>query len=129
VTLKSRLGYDDALDVVGVHLVGGLTGTLLIGFLASDTSTGSADLRGIFYGGDASLLGKQAVAAVAVLGYSFVLTFAIGMLIKVTMGIRIDEEDEVNGIDQAEHAETAYEFGGLGGGSGSVLAAAARVDA
>jgi Amt family ammonium transporter len=130
VTLKSKLGYDDALDVVGVHLVGGLAGTLLIGFLASDTSTGSADLRGLLYGGGGSLLGKQAVAAGAVLAYSFVVTFILGTIIKLTIGIRVSEEDEVNGIDQAEHAETAYEFGGIGGGAGSSLAASgARVDA
>ncbi|MDT7571050.1 MAG: ammonium transporter, Amt family [Actinomycetota bacterium] len=124
VTWKHKGGYDDALDVVGVHLVGGLVGTLLIGFLASDTSTGVAELRGLFYGGGASLLGKQAVAAGAVLVYSFVLTYLIALLVKATIGLRISEDDEVAGIDTAEHAESAYEFAGLGtAGSGSLTGA------
>jgi Amt family ammonium transporter len=124
VTFKHRGGYDDALDVVGVHLVGGLVGTLLIGLVASDTSTGSADLRGLFYGGGVDLLGKQAVAAGAVLVYSFVLTYVIALLIKATIGLRISEDDEVAGIDTAEHAESAYEFAGLGtAGSGSLTGA------
>ena len=127
VTLKHRAGYDDALDVVGVHLVGGLAGTLLIGLLASDRSTGSADLRGLFYGGGLSLLGKQALAALAVLAYSFVLTLVIALIVKAVMGLRISEEDEATGIDQTSHAETAYEFGGaLGSGApaGGALAGA-----
>jgi ammonium transporter, Amt family len=121
VTWKHKGGYDDALDVVGVHLVGGLVGTLLIGLLASDTSTGSADLRGLFYGGGGTLLGKQAIAAGAVLAYSFVLTYVIALILKATMGLRISEDAEVAGIDTAEHAESAYEFAGLGtAGSGSL---------
>jgi Amt family ammonium transporter len=124
VTWKHKGGYDDALDVVGVHLVGGLVGTLLIGLLASDTSTGSADLRGLFYGGGGSLLGKQAVAAGAVLVYSFVLTYIIARVLQATMGLRISEDAEVAGIDTAEHAESAYEFAGLGtAGSGSLTGA------
>ena len=119
IGLKNRFGYDDALDVVGVHLVGGLAGTLLIGLLASDSSTGSADLRGLFYGGGGTLLGKQAVAAGAVLVYSFVLTYLIALVLKATMGLRISQEDEITGIDQTSHAETAYEFGGLGAGAGA----------
>ncbi len=110
VGLKYKFGYDDSLDVVGVHLVGGLVGTLLIGLLASHDV-------GVLYGGDFSQLGKQAVAAGAVLAYSFILTYVIGTLIDVTIGFRISEEDEVLGIDQVEHLETAYEFAGSGGGS------------
>ena len=87
---------------------GGLVGTLLIGLLAS------GDV-GVFYGGDFSQLGKQAVAAGAVLAYSFVLTYIIGKLIDVTIGFRISEEDEVLGIDQVEHLETAYDHAGGGG--------------
>ena len=124
VTWKYKGGYDDALDVVGVHLVGGIVGTLLIGLVASDTSTGSADLRGLFYGGGATLLGKQAIAAGAVLVYSFVLTYVIALVIKATIGLRITEDAEVTGIDTAEHAESAYEFAGLGtAGSGSLTGA------
>ena len=114
VGLKYKLGYDDSLDVVGVHLVGGLVGTLLIGFLAV------GDV-GLFYGGDASQLGKQFVAAFVVLAYSFVLTYIIGKLIDVTIGFRVSEEDEVTGIDQVEHLETAYDYGSGSGSGGSNL--------
>ncbi|MCD9198507.1 ammonium transporter [Aeromicrobium wangtongii] len=115
VGLKYKLGYDDSLDVVGVHLVGGLVGTILIGVLATKANTGG--IGSLFYGGDVSQLGKQVVAAVAVLAYSFVLTYVIGKLIDVTIGFRISEEDEVTGIDQIEHLETAYEYGSNSGGS------------
>jgi Amt family ammonium transporter len=116
IGIKNKLGFDDALDVVGVHLVGGLFGTLAIGFLATKTTNGIG-VDGLFYGGDASQLGKQAVAAFAVMGYSFVLTLIIALAIKHTMGIRVSEEAEVTGIDQSEHAETAYEWGGITTGS------------
>jgi len=109
VGLKYKLGYDDSLDVVGVHLVGGLVGTLLIGLLAVGD--------GLFYGGDLDLLGKQFAAAFVVLAYSFVLTYVIGKLIDVTIGFRVSEEDEVTGIDQVEHLETAYDYGSNSGGS------------
>lgn len=117
VSLKYKFGYDDSLDVVGVHLVGGLVGTLLIGFLATKTNAGGKAAAGLLYGGDFSQLGKQAVAAFAVLAYSFVLTYIIGTAIDKTIGFRISEEDEVTGIDQVEHLETAYDFAGSGGGS------------
>jgi len=129
VTLKHRAGYDDALDVVGVHLVGGLAGTLMIGLLASDTSTGSADLRGLFYGGGLSLLGKQAIAALAVCAYSFVLTLVIALIVKAVIGLRVPDEDEVTGIDQTTHAETGYELGGSLGGMPSGLRAASDATA
>ncbi|MDQ2756057.1 MAG: ammonium transporter [Actinomycetota bacterium] len=116
VGLKFRFGYDDSLDVVGVHLVGGLVGTLLIGLLASTGSpTGAGTNPGLLYGGGLSQLGAQAVGAFFVLIYSFVVTFAIGFVIHKTMGFRISEEDEVSGIDLAEHAETAYDLVSLGG--------------
>lgn len=113
VGLKYKLGYDDSLDVVGVHLVGGLVGTLLIGLLAVGD--------GLFYGGSLDLLGKQFVAAGAVLVYSFVLTYVIGKLIDVTIGFRITEEDEVTGIDQVEHLETAYDYAGSSSGGSNLL--------
>jgi Amt family ammonium transporter len=124
VGLKYRFGFDDSLDVVGVHLVGGLVGTLLIGFLAT-TSVNPAGADGLFYGGGFSQLGKQAIAAFAVMGYSFVLSLLIALAIKKTIGFRADTEDEVSGIDEAEHAETAYEFGGITSGRGSAKAPAA----
>ncbi len=118
IGLKNKFGFDDALDVVGVHLVGGLFGTLSIGFMATQTTNGIG-VDGLFYGGDASQLGKQAVAALAVMGYSFTVTLLIALALKYTMGIRVSEEAELTGIDQSEHAETAYEWGGLLTGSSS----------
>jgi Amt family ammonium transporter len=126
VSLKYRFGFDDSLDVVGVHLVGGLSGTILIGFFAS--SAAPAGIDGLFYGGGVDQLWRQAVGALAVLAYSFVLSLVLGYLVKLTVGFRADEESEVGGIDEAEHAETAYEFGsGLGtrGGSKPSVAAGA----
>ncbi|QHC58948.1 ammonium transporter [Rathayibacter sp. VKM Ac-2760] len=100
IDLKYKLGYDDSLDVVGVHLVGGLIGTLYIGFFGTDV--------GLFLTGDASQLGKQALAAFTVLVYSFVLTYAIGWVIQKTIGFRVKNEDEIAGIDTAIHGEAGY---------------------
>jgi ammonium transporter, Amt family len=115
VSLKSKFGYDDSLDVVGVHLVGGLVGTLLIGFLAAAAAPAAVD--GLLYGGGLGQLWKQVIAAGAVLIYSFVLTWIITKVIDKVMGFRISTDDEVSGIDLAEHAETAYDFSTIGGGS------------
>ncbi len=101
VSLKYRLGFDDSLDVVGVHLVGGLIGTVAIGFLATD--------GGLFYGGGASLLVVQVIIAVVAMVFAGVVTAIIGFALKATMGWRVSEEAEVSGIDVAEHAESAYE--------------------
>ncbi len=130
VALKFRFGFDDSLDVVAVHLVGGLTGTLLIGFFGT-TSVNALSVDGLFYGGDWSLLGKQAVAAFAVMGYSFVMTLIIGLLIKYTIKFRVPEEAEVDSIDEALHAESGYDFSTLGGGggAGTSIGSAARVPA
>ncbi len=114
VGLKYKLGYDDSLDVVGVHLVGGLVGTLAIGFLATDLAP--AGVNGLFYGGGADQLGKQAIGAFAVLFYSLIVAGLLGLLLKYTIGIRITKDDEVAGIDLTEHAESAYELGESGGG-------------
>ena len=115
VTLKYRLGFDDSFDVVGIHLVGGLVGTLALGFLASDLVEEGGQ-NGLLYGGDLNLLIVQIIAAVGVMVYSFILASIIALALKATIGIRSDEEDEVNGIDVAEHAETAYELGDSGAG-------------
>ncbi|MBB2935945.1 Amt family ammonium transporter [Amycolatopsis bartoniae] len=130
ISLKYKLGFDDSLDVVGVHLVGGLVGTLLIGFFGT-TSVNSLGADGLFYGGGLGLLGRQAAAAFTVLAYSFVVTLILGFIIKAAGGFRVSTEDEVNGIDEAQHAESAYDFGQsvLGGHSGSgpaALAAASK---
>ena len=115
VTIKYRLGYDDSFDVVGVHLVGGLVGTLLLGFLASDLAAEGGQ-NGLLYGGSLSLLAVQVIAAVGVLLYSLVIAGGILWVLKITTGIRVSEEDEQSGIDVAEHAESAYEWGESGAG-------------
>ena len=131
VGLKFRFGFDDSLDVVGVHLVGGLIGTLAIGFLATagGSPTGAAGLTmndGLFYGGGGAQLWAQAQGALAVLLYSFVATFLIGLLLHKTMGFTVTEDDEVSGIDLFEHAETAYDLGGFTGGRGGGTGAFAQ---
>ncbi|MEL0147363.1 MAG: ammonium transporter [Actinomycetota bacterium] len=115
VTLKYKLGFDDSFDVVGIHLVGGLVGTLALGFLASDLVEEGGQ-NGLLYGGDLNLLIVQIIAAAGVMVYSFILAGIIALALKATTGIRSDEEDEINGIDVAEHAETAYELGDSGAG-------------
>jgi Amt family ammonium transporter len=116
VGLKYRLGYDDSLDVVGVHLVGGIWGTLAVGLFASASTTAGVD--GLLYGGGVDQLWRQAVGAGVVLAYSFVLTLVIGFVIQKAMRFRVAEEDEVTGIDSVVHAETGYDLDSLGGGSG-----------
>ncbi len=108
VGLKFKLGFDDSLDVVGVHLVGGLVGTLMVGLVA--TADAPAGVDGLFYGGGVDQLWRQAVGAFAVLGYSAVVTAILALLVKYTIGLRLDREAEAAGIDEAEHAETAYDF-------------------
>jgi Amt family ammonium transporter len=100
VELKFKLGFDDSLDVVGIHLVGGLIGTLYLGFFARDT--------GLFMGGDGTQLLAQAIAAFAVLIYSFVLAYIIGFAIEKTIGFRVKNEDEIAGIDTIVHGEEGY---------------------
>ena len=115
VGLKYKLGYDDSLDVVGVHLVGGLTGTLLIGLVAApETYNGVA---GLFYGGGFDQLWRQAVGAGAVLLYCAIATAILAFIVKFTVGLRLSDEDEAAGADESEHAETAYDFAAVGGGS------------
>ncbi|WP_309051063.1 ammonium transporter [Streptomyces sp.] len=115
VGLKYKLGYDDSLDVIGVHLVGGVIGSLLVGFFA--TGGVQSDAKGLFYGGGFEQLGKQAVGVLAVLAYSLIVSAVLALVIDRTMGMRVSEDDEVSGIDQVEHAETAYDFSGAGGGT------------
>ena len=110
VSLKHRLGYDDSLDVVGVHLVGGLVGSLLLGVFA-DASVNEAGRDGLFAGGGAGLLGDQAVAAVAVFAFSFAVSFVLAKVLDAVVGLRVDEDDEAEGLDTSQHAETAYVLG------------------
>jgi Amt family ammonium transporter len=101
VGLKYRFGYDDSLDVVGVHLVAGLWGTVSIGLLATET--------GLFYGGGIQQLVVQAVIALVAVVFTGVMTAIIAFIVK-PMGWRVTKEDEDTGIDATEHAETAYEL-------------------
>jgi Amt family ammonium transporter len=112
VGLKYKFGFDDALDVVGVHLVGGIVGSLAIGFFGS-SKVNSLGLDGLFYGGGTTLLGKQALGVGLVMAYSFVMTLIIGFLIEKTIGFRVKSENELAGVDLSEHAESAYEMGGI----------------
>jgi Amt family ammonium transporter len=119
VGLKYRFNFDDSLDVVAVHLVGGVIGTLMIGLLATETFTGDPALEGLFYGGGIDLLGNQAVAAGATIVYSFVIAYILGILIHRTVGFRVSEDAEVGGIDLAVHVEAGYEFTPAAGPSSS----------
>jgi Amt family ammonium transporter len=109
VGLKWRLGFDDSLDVVGVHLVGGAFGSVALGFLA-DPGHQVVGAKGLLYGGDAALLGKQTVAVLVVGSFSFVASYLIARAIQAVIGFRIDHEHEVAGIDLVLHAETAYDL-------------------
>ena len=108
LTLKTRFGFDDSLDVIAVHLVGGILGSILLG-LFSDTGINSLGADGLFNGGGASLLGKQVLATVVVFAFSFVVTQVVARIIDATMGLRVSAEDELVGLDQSQHAETAYQ--------------------
>jgi ammonium transporter, Amt family len=107
VNLKSRVGYDDSLDVVGVHLVGGIVGALLTGILASSAVNA-------FEGGMVQF-GKQAIGVAATLAFSFLVTLAILKIVDVLVGLRVSEEDEVTGLDLSQHSEVGYTFVDRGG--------------
>jgi Amt family ammonium transporter len=109
VSLKYKFGFDDSLDVVGVHLVGGIWGSLAIGLFGTHV-VNSIGLDGLFYGGGTTLLGKQALGVGLVAGYSFIATLIIGFAIEKTIGFRISKDAEIEGIDLKEHAESAYEY-------------------
>ncbi|MDJ0393864.1 ammonium transporter [Rhodococcus sp. G-MC3] len=120
IGLKYRLGYDDSLDVVGVHLVGGIVGTLLIGVLASAEMPAGVD--GLLYGGGLHQLLVQFVAVVVVMVYTGVVTALIALGLKTVMGVRADAQHEADGLDEHEHAESAYDFAvGHGGSNGPGL--------
>jgi Amt family ammonium transporter len=116
VSVKYRLGYDDSLDVLGVHGIGGIVGMLSIGFLAT-TAVNGAGADGLFAGGGWELLGKQALAASATMVYAFGVTWLIAKAIDRVIGFRIAPDAEVAGIDLAEHAESAYELTDSSGGA------------
>ena len=107
--LKYRFNLDDSLDVVGVHLIAGIWGSVAIGFFGA-SSVNSVGVDGLLYGGGAALLGKQAFGVAFVAAYSFIATLIIGYAIEKTIGFRVKRDVEVAGIDLNEHAETAYEM-------------------
>jgi len=115
IQLKFRFGYDDALDVVGVHLAGGLVGSLLLGLFASE-AINSAGADGLFFGGGLDLMGKQILAVGATLVWSFVISVVLAKVIDLTMGLRVSPDDEAQGLDLTQHAETGYSYGELGMG-------------
>lgn len=107
--LKEALDLDDALDVLAVHLVGGLFGSIALGFFADSAINGDVTENGLFIsGGGAALLIDQVVSSIAVFAFAFVASYVIAKAIQMTIGLRVDEETEQIGLDQALHAETAY---------------------
>jgi Amt family ammonium transporter len=106
--LKKAFGFDDSLDVIAVHLVGGLVGSLLLGFFADASINAVVSNEGVFLGGGGALLWDQVVASVVTLAYSFVASLVIGKVIDLTIGLRVSEEDEDLGLDLSQHAEVAY---------------------
>jgi ammonium transporter, Amt family len=106
LAIKQRMDWDDSLDVIAVHLVGGVIGTLLLGLFADSAINGNTD--GLFFGGGLGLLQDQFVAAVSVAAFSFSMTYLIATAIHVTVGLRVSADDENIGLDQSQHAESAY---------------------
>ena len=127
VGLKFRFGFDDSLDVVGVHLVGGIVGTLLVGLLAAPETVAidgvSGVSPGLFYGGGFDQLWRQLIGAGSVLAYSAVATTILALILKYTIGVRLGAEDESVGIDESQHAESGYDFGVAGGSAPAHFAA------
>ncbi|WP_416900672.1 ammonium transporter [Micromonospora echinospora] len=121
---KYKLGYDDSLDVVGVHFVGGWIGCLWIGLFGTSSVSSLVTDEGLFYGGGLTQLGVQALSALIVTAYSFAVAFALGFVIQKTIGFRVSAESEVNGIDIAEHAESGYDLSPSTGSAGGAFAMA-----
>jgi Amt family ammonium transporter len=116
VSFKFRLGYDDSLDVVGVHLFGGMIGALSTGLFA-DSAINPAGADGLLFGGGAGLLGRQLIAVSATLVFSLVVSLVILKVVEATVGLRVSEEEELNGLDLSQHAEVGYALSESGGGS------------
>jgi ammonium transporter, Amt family len=108
VRIKLKFGFDDALDVVGVHFVGGLVGSLTVGLFSNPTFFEGTFREGLLYGGGLRLLGEQVLANASAMVWSFVVTFGIMMVLRRTVGVRVSEQVESDGLDVHEHAETAY---------------------
>ncbi len=116
VGLKFRLGYDDSLDVVGVHMFGGIVGALLTGVFA-DLAVNDAGANGLLAGGGMGLLGKQLIAIVSTLTFSLCVTYLILRFVDATIGLRVAQEEELSGLDLSQHSESSYAFSDNGNGS------------
>jgi len=115
IQLKFKFGYDDSLDVVGIHFAGGVTGGVLLGLFADASSISGGDFKeGLFFGGGVGLLGNQVLSIVVVAVFSFVVTYGIAKVLDATIGLRVSKQSELEGLDQSEHAERAYHFGDSG---------------
>jgi Amt family ammonium transporter len=115
VRLKFRLGYDDSLDVVGVHFVGGVVGTLFVGLFATGAVNAAVTHQGLLLGGGPTQLGKQALGVLVAALWSFGATYVLARAMHAFRGLRVEPDDEITGLDSTQHAETAYD---LGSGSG-----------
>lgn len=110
VRLKFRFRYDDSLDVVAVHYVGGVIGTLAIGLLAATAVNPAVVHEGLLLGGGLGQLGRQAVGVLSASAFAFAATYGIARALRATIGLRVDPDEESEGLDSSIHAETAYEF-------------------
>jgi len=119
VGLKYKMGYDDSLDVVGVHFVGGWIGSLWIGLFASSGVNAVVTHKSLFYGGSLDQLWRQFVASASVTVYSFAIAAIIALILKSAKVLRVSEDDEISGIDVADHGETPYDFTPSGGSGGA----------
>lgn len=108
LALKTKFNFDDSLDVIAVHLVGGIMGALMLGLFA-DTSINSLGFDGVLFGGGSELLVNQVIAIVATFAFSFIITYVVSKVLDKTMGLRVSTEDELVGLDQSQHAEAAYQ--------------------
>ena len=108
LTLKTKFGFDDSLDVIAVHLVGGILGAILLGFF-SDIKVNALGFDGVFFGGGAELLLDQLVALGATIVFSFTITYVLAKVLDRTIGLRVSTEHELVGLDQSQHAESAYQ--------------------
>lgn len=108
LALKNAFKFDDSLDVIAVHLVGGILGAILLGFFA-DTKVNSLGADGLFFGGGSKLLVNQFIAIGATFAFSFIVTYVVARIIDATIGLRVSAEEELVGLDQSQHAEAAYQ--------------------
>ena len=113
IQVKFRFGFDDSLDVVAVHLVGGIVGSLLLGFFA-DASVNPAGFDGVVAGGGSELLVNQLLAVGATVVFSGVVSFVLAKVVDATIGLRVTETEEDQGLDTTQHSETAYNLGDFG---------------